>query len=149
MDQIDRQRVLLEVIGLVKPGNVLKVHYTNLGFGNESKPYHFSVVVTRMNSSLEAVILVPVSTKLYSHKFFVPLNLSMHSDLQPVDDELLDMEAFALVSKAKQVAIGSLFEKPVAHLRGTLFSMKRDEIMRERRKYLKQQFKNKNKGNKK
>ena len=101
MDHIDRQRELLQFIGLVKPGNVLKMHYTNLGFGNEGKPYHFTVVVTRMNSSLEAVFLVPVSTKLYTHKYFVPLNLYSDSDLRSVDDELLDLEAFALVSKMR------------------------------------------------
>lgn len=146
MDHIDRQRELLRTVGLVNPGNVMKMHYTRLGFGNEGKPYHFSIIITRMSASLKAVFLVPVSTKLFKPEHFVPLNLSNDSNLVAVEDEEPDLDSYALVKHTRQVPIGSFFDDPVSHLRGSLFEAKRKEILKARKLYLEQQFRNKQKG---
>jgi len=146
MDHIDRQRELLQFIGLVKPGNVLKMHYTNLGFGNEGKPYHFAVNITESGTSLETVLLVPVSTKLFQKRYFVELNLSKDSNLRESELEQLDLESYALIPRLRQVKIPKLFETPSADLRGSLTSKKRDEILETRKSFLSQQFSNKNRG---
>lgn len=148
MEHIDRQRELLKFIGLVNPGNVMKMHYTKLGFGNECKPYHFSIIITRMSASLKAVFLVPVSTKLFKPEHYISLNLANDSNLWALEDEELDIDSFALVKHTRQVPIGSFFDDPVSHLRGSLVEAKSKEILKARKLYLEQQFRNKHKGDK-
>jgi len=146
MDHIDRQRELLKFIGLEKPGSVLKVHYTNLQFGNESKPYHFSVNITDPGTALETVFLVPVSSQLYQKRHFVELNLAKNSNLRETEDEVLDQESYALIARTRQLKIEKLFEPPASVLRGSLFAGKRDEILDVRKIYLQAQFTKKQRG---
>ncbi len=140
MDHIYRQRELLKFIGLEKPGSVLKVHYTNLQFGNESKPYHFSVNITDPGTALETVFLVPVSSKLYQKRHFVELNLAKNSNLRETEGEELDQVSYALISRTRQLKIEKLFEPPASDVRGSLDSKKREEILNVRKIYLRAQF---------
>lgn len=142
MDHIYRQRELLKFIGLGKPGNVLEVHYTNLRFGNEGKPYHFAVNITYPGTSLETVFLVPVSSQLYQKRHFVTLNLSKHSNLVETTSEILDMEAYALVALTRQVKAEKLFDPPPANVRGSLHDNKLQQILQARKEYILKQFKN-------
>ncbi|GMU90680.1 MAG: hypothetical protein AMXMBFR49_28850 [Chlorobiota bacterium] len=146
MELLNRQRELLNTIGLAKPGNVLKVHYTNLGFGNESKPFHFSVNITEAGTALETVFLVPISTKFFSQRHFVKLNLAKNSNLRETEGEELDQESYALIAKTRQVKVGKLFEPPTSDLRGSLFEEKRREILKVRKIYLQAQFTKKQRG---
>jgi len=140
MDHIYRQRELLQFIGIGKPGNVLEVHYTNLRFGNEGKPYHFAVNITYPGTSLETVFLVPVSSKLYQKRHFVELNLAKNSNLRETEGEELDQVSYALISRTRQLKIEKLFEPPASDVRGSLDSKKREEILNVRKIYLRAQF---------
>lgn len=146
MEIIDRQRELLKFIGLAKPGNVLEVHYTHLRFGNAGKPYHFAVNITYPGTTLETVFLVPVSSQLYQKRHFVTINLSKHSDLNGMTTENLDMEAYALVSLARQVKVENLFVPPPTAVRGLLHDNKLQQILQARKEYILRQFSKINKG---
>lgn len=146
MDHIYRQRELLKFIGLETPGKVLKVHYTNLGFGNESKPFHFSVNIIESGTALETVFLVPVTSKLYQKRHLVKLNLAKNSNLGETEEEYLDIESYALVARTRQVKAGKLFEPPASSVRGSLDRKKCSEILAARKKYINEQFRNNRKG---
>jgi hypothetical protein len=146
MDHIERQRDLLEKAGFVIPGNVYKMHYTILGFGHPMKPNHFAVNGTEKLKNLQTVDVFPLSTSPNRRKSLVNLNLSKQSNLLPIDNENLDRESFVFISFMKQIKIEKLFEEPTSHLRGSLIEAKREEVLNERKKYLKNQFFKEKKG---
>ena len=139
MDLIDRQRELLKALGYVIPGNVYKVHYEILEFGHEDSPWHFTTNISEYLENIEAVTVIPVSTKRYN-KNIVPLNLSKDSNLAPLEDENLDLESYAVIGKPKQIRIQQLFNQPATHFRGALHPSKKEAVLAARKKYLKMQF---------
>lgn len=140
MDHIDRQRELLKVSGFVIPGNVYKIHYSILKFGHPESPTHFTTNVTEKLENIEAVTVIPISSKRYRTRNIVPLNLSKDSNLAPYEDESLDLESFAIIGLPKQVKVEQLFEQPTTHFRGALNPPKRDEVLAARKKFIKSQF---------
>lgn len=140
MDLTERQRELLNATGFVIPGNVYKIHYTILKFGHAASPTHFTTNVTEKLLNIGAVTVIPISTKRYSTKNIVPLNLSQDSNLKPYEDENLNLQSYAIIRLPKQVELEKLFQEPVTHLRGALNDGKREEVLKARREYIRFQF---------
>lgn len=140
MDHIERQKELLEAIGFVVPGNVYKIHYTVLQFGYAGSPTHFTTNVTEKLENIEALTVIPISTKRKKTKNIVSLNLSKDSNLEPLEEEILDLDSFALVGLPKQIKVEKLFEEPATHMRGVLREGKRNEILAARKKHIQSQF---------
>jgi len=139
MDLTDRQRDLLKALGYVVPGNVYKVHHKILGFGHEDSPWHFTTNISEYLENIEAVTVIPVSTKRYN-KNIVPLNLSKDSNLKQAEGEILDLESYAIIGIPKQIRIQQFFAQPTTHFRGALHQPKREEVLAARKKYLQIQF---------
>ncbi|KAB2908120.1 MAG: hypothetical protein LC102_06470 [Ignavibacteriales bacterium] len=136
MEQTERQRQLLSIMGVVTPCTVAKVHYTILSFGNEKKPYHFAVNQTVFSDSLDIVEFIPLSTNPKNKRYTVELNLAKHSDCKEAENERLDRVSYAILRNLRGVKLAHLFNQPATHFRGKLTPEKCREIKAARRNYI-------------